>query len=83
MERSIGSYPFTVTYYLSRKDNASEPVPWANTVRSGEQAVEFYVDPSYDLSEFLADWTAPHEISHLSIPYVGRSNMWFSEGYAS
>ena len=29
------------------------------------------------------DWTAAHELSHLSIPFVGRSNMWFSEGYAS
>ncbi|MCO4805837.1 MAG: hypothetical protein KC456_04520 [Flavobacteriales bacterium] len=79
----LGDYPFEVTYYMHRRENASEPVPWANTIRNGEQGVEFYIDPTFDLKDFLDDWTAPHEIAHLSIPYVGKENMWFSEGYAS
>ena len=79
---TFGSYPFRVKLYIHRSD-ASEPVPWAETVRYGEQGVHFYVDPDYDLEDFQMDWTAAHELSHLSIPYVGRDNMWFSEGYAS
>ena len=31
---------------------------------------------------FLDDWTAPHEISHLSIPFLGREHSWFAKGYA-
>ncbi|GAB5539013.1 MAG: hypothetical protein Salg2KO_11160 [Salibacteraceae bacterium] len=79
----LGKYPFTVNYYIHRKDGAREPVPWANTVRDGEEGVHFHINPDFSLNDFLADWTAPHEISHLAIPYVGRENMWFSEGYAS
>ena len=37
----------------------------------------------YDLDAFLSDWTAQHEISHLSIPFMGSHNAWFSEGYAT
>ena len=80
--QTFGLYPFTVKLYIHRS-SAKEPVPWAETSRNGEQAVHFYVDPSYSLQDFQMDWTAAHEISHLSIPFVGRSNMWFSEGYAS
>jgi len=45
--------------------------------------VRFYINPDFDYEVLLADWTAPHEISHLSIPPVGRKNAWFAEGYAS
>ena len=83
VEATLGNYPFDVHYYLHRKDYASEPVPWAHTSRHFEQAVHFYVDPSYSLKAFLEDWTAPHEISHLSIPFIGKENSWFAEGYAT
>lgn len=79
----LGKYPFKVNIYMHRKNDAREPVPWANTVRDDEQGVHFHVDPSYPLKDFQEDWTAAHEISHLSIPYIGREHMWFSEGYAS
>jgi hypothetical protein len=80
--KTLGHYPFKVNYYLHRR-SSSEPVPWAHTERGSVQGVHFYVDPSFSLKSFQMDWTASHEISHLSIPFVGRSNMWFSEGYAS
>jgi len=31
----------------------------------------------------MEDWIAAHEISHLAIPHVGRSNSWFAEGFAT
>lgn len=83
VEQTIGVYPFQVQIYFHRANKSSEPVPWAHTDRNEEQAVHFHVDPSYNLQSFLNDWTAAHEISHLSIPYVGKEYSWFSEGYAS
>lgn len=79
----LGPYPFTVNIYMHRRNGGNEPVPWANTVRDGEQGVHFHVVMDYDLKDFQSDWTASHEISHLSIPHLGRENMWFAEGYAS
>jgi hypothetical protein len=72
-----------VSAYLHRRDGAREPVPWANTQRYRGQGVHFHVDPSYSLEAFRRDWTAPHELSHLILPYVGRQHAWFSEGFAS
>lgn len=82
-KQTIGIYQFDVHYYFYRS-NGNEPVPFAHTRRSGnKQSVHFYVNPKYTLQEFVGDWTAQHEISHLSIPFVGKKNMWFSEGYAT
>ena len=83
VQSTLGTYPFTIHFYMHRRDYANEPVPWAHTSRGSEQAVHFHVDPNYELKEFLADWTAPHEISHLSIPFLGKENSWFAEGYAT
>ena len=83
VESTLGIYPFDLNFYLYRRSGSHEPVPWANTQRNSGQGVNFHIDPSYSLESFLADWTAPHEISHLSLPYLGRSNAWFAEGYAS
>ncbi len=80
---TLGEYPFEVNLYLHRNENKNEPVPWAHTVRDDEEGVHFYVCADYSLGDFMNDWTAPHEISHLSIPYLGKKNLWFSEGYAS
>ena len=83
VSNTLGPYSFPVNYYIYEKRSSREPVPWANTLRSADQGVNFHIDPSFSLSDFQTDWTAPHEIAHLSLPFVGRSNMWFSEGYAS
>ena len=83
VEETLGVYPFEVHFYIHRRDGSREPVPWASTRRHSLQGVDFHIDPSYSLQSFLDDWTAPHEISHLSIPYLGRQHAWFAEGYAS
>lgn len=80
---TLGQYPLQVNLYIHLSDRDGQPVPWAHTVRHGEQGVHFYVNTDYPLSDFQQDWTAPHELSHLSIPFLGRENMWFAEGYAS
>ena len=59
----------------------SEPVPFGRVIRDGGEAVQFFIDPTRPLEEFLADWTATHEFSHLLLPYVG--DRWASEGFAT
>lgn len=82
--RLLGNYPFEVHYYFKRSESETEPIPWAHTVRKNKkQGVRFYINPNFGEDILHADWTAPHEISHLSIPYLGKENSWFSEGYAS
>lgn len=82
--RILGNYPFDVHYYFNRSYDKNEPIPWAHTLRNKkEQGVRFYINPDFEYEILLADWTAPHEISHLSIPSVGKENSWFAEGYAS
>lgn len=83
IENRIGEYPFEVHLFIYRKEGKGEPCPWANTWRYPNQQVHFHVDPSFSLEEFIADWTAPHEFSHLAIPYIGEEETWFSEGFAS
>ena len=83
VESAVGQYPFDVHIYFHRLEGRGEPVPWANTHRNHEEAIHFHVDPNYSESQLLADWTAPHELSHLLFPYVGRRYSWFAEGFAS
>ena len=78
----LGPYPFTMQLYIYRRP-ANEPVPWANTWRDKSQQIHFYVEPAFSLQQFTQDWTAYHEIAHLALPYLGRSNAWFAEGFAS
>ena len=84
----IGPYAAKAEVYLYRRDGAKEPVPWAHTDRGGDQQIRlqqlhFYVDPAFPLAQFLADWTAVHEFSHLALPLLDRADQWFAEGFAS
>lgn len=72
-----------VVYRSERRRKSNSPVPWAEPIRGGRQGIAFYVDPTRSLESFIADWTAPHEFSHLFIPYPGQSDLWLSEGFAS
>lgn len=83
VEDFVAPYPFDIHITFHRSTRGRGPVPWANTVRSRRQGVNFHVDPRHSLKELKADWTAAHELSHLLIPYLGKRNAWFAEGFAS
>lgn len=83
VESTVAPYPFDVHIHFHRLAGYDQPVPWANTDRWPRQSVHFHVDPEYPIDDFLADWTAPHELSHLLMPYLGREYSWFAEGFAS
>ena len=61
----------------------NEPTPWAYVVRGGNPAAHFFINQRRAMSEFFADWTAVHELSHLLLPYVNASDIWLSEGAAT
>ncbi|KAA3614962.1 MAG: hypothetical protein D8M58_10945 [Calditrichaeota bacterium] len=60
-----------------------EPVPFGMVVRGGGLSIQFNIDPSRPVEEFIADWTATHELSHSLLPYIKRKEMWLSEGLAT
>ncbi|GGA79388.1 hypothetical protein GCM10011369_21670 [Neiella marina] len=62
---------------------SNQAVPFARVKRGRIDGLVFYVDPSYPLEDFFADWKAPHEFAHLLIPYPGYDDIWLSEGLAS
>ena len=61
----------------------NEPAPWAYVVRGGYPAAHFFINQRRSVSEFFADWTAVHELSHLFLPYVNSDDIWLSEGVAT
>lgn len=83
VERLVGPFPMDVNVHMHRGASRREPVPWAHTRRGGTQAVHFHVDLRHQADAFRRDWTAPHELSHLILPYLGRRAAWFAEGFAS
>ena len=83
LESMTGPPPFPVHITFYRRDDASRPIPWANTTRGSRQGVNFHVNPDFPAEAFRDDWTASHELSHLLIPYLGRRHAWFAEGFAS
>jgi len=83
VESLVGAFPMDVRVHFHRRDGARQPVPWANTQRYRGQGVHLHVNPQFSLQAFRDDWTAPHELSHLMLPYLGRRHAWFAEGFAS
>ena len=61
----------------------NEPVPWAYVLRGGSPSAHFFINQRRPLEEFLTDWTAVHELSHMLLPYIRFEDAWLSEGTAS
>jgi hypothetical protein len=57
-------------------------VPFGQVIRDGGESVQLYVNQSMPMQDFLGDWTATHEFSHLMLPYINRKHKWISEGFA-
>ena len=83
VENLFGALPYTIEIHFYRKSTGNGPVPWANTDKRGTPSAHFHVNMRYAPEAFKKDWTAPHELSHLLFPYLGRDGMWFAEGIAS
>jgi hypothetical protein len=79
-----GSFPVTSAQLLvvpgARGD---EPVPWAYVLRGGAPSAHFFINQRRPATEFMTDWTAVHELSHLLLPYLRPEDAWLAEGTAS
>ena len=83
IENLLGGFPYDIEVHFHKHTGGNGPVPWANTNKRRIPAVHFHVNTKYSPYVFEKDWTAPHELSHLLFPYLGRDGMWFAEGIAS
>ena len=68
---------------VEKAASAGQPVPWGQVIRGREEGVLLQVNPEFSQAEFVSDWTAAHEFSHLFIPFPGNQDSWFSEGLAT
>jgi len=57
-------------------------VRFGRVIRDSGESIELFVNHDRPLEDFLSDWTATHEFSHLMLPYVDRRHRWISEGFA-
>lgn len=80
----FGKFPIDDAVVTVKKaQGASEPVPWGQVLRERIEGVNFHVNPGFSRADFMRDWTAAHEFSHLFIPFPGNKDSWFSEGLAT
>jgi len=63
-------------------DRSDGAVPFGRVIRDGGETVQFFINPERPIGEFLDDWTATHEFSHLMLPYLDKRHRWVSEGFA-
>jgi hypothetical protein len=61
---------------------SSSPVPFGRVIRDGGETVELFINPTMPQEDFLGDWTATHEFSHLMHPYLHSEYRWITEGLA-
>lgn len=66
----------------SNRWSSDRAVPFGRVIRDGGEVIELFVNQGKSLEEFMGDWTATHEFSHLMLPYVGSRHKWISEGFA-
>ena len=69
----------------SRTDSwstSTRAIRFGRVIRDGGESVELFVNHGMPPEDFLKDWTATHEFSHLMLPYVSRKHKWISEGFA-
>jgi len=71
--------PQVVVVPVNRGDGA---VPFGRVIRNGGETVQFFVNLERPIDEFMDDWTATHEFSHLMLPYLNKRHRWVSEGFA-
>lgn len=65
-----------------RRWSSNRAVPFGRVIRDGGEVVELFVNHGKPLEDFLRDWTATHEFSHLMLPYLDSRQRWVSEGFA-
>jgi hypothetical protein len=83
-ESTLGVYPFDMHLFFYKANRGDRPVGFGHTSRKNDvNEIHFYVNPEASFEDLRSDWTAPHEMSHLAIPFLGKKYKWFAEGFAT
>lgn len=61
----------------------SRPVAFGLVRRGGGASVMLLVHENADADELVSDWTAVHELTHLTMPLLKSGDAWLSEGVAT
>jgi len=77
---SIGSTSYAGRFFALLHPTA---VFGGDSARGQGNSIQLLVDPRRPLAEFVSDWTAIHELSHLMHPYLGDRGSWLAEGLAT
>lgn len=84
IESAFGQLPLSNANILVIPANSTKSaVPWGEVQRGGHPSVHFFINAKRPLQDFLQDWTASHELSHLFVPKISWRDRWLSEGIAS
>ena len=67
----------------TRSPGKPQPAPEAYVTRGGGPALRLMINQRRPQEEFIADWTATHELSHLFLPFINPDDAWLYEGVAS
>ncbi len=84
---TYGRFPNPLPFVIVMPIGTGRPlsksaVPFGRVIRDGGEAIELFVDQRKTREDFMSDWTATHEFSHLMLPYLGKRHKWISEGFA-
>jgi hypothetical protein len=76
-----GAFPVDeLQVVIAPTPRGEKPVPWAYVSRGGGPAIHLFAQGRYPEPEFMRDWTAVHEMSHLFLPYLEWGDAWLVEG---
>lgn len=82
-QSTLGEYPFNLAVHFHKSKSNDKPVSFGYSSRKKNSQIHLFVSTAFKLDELVADWTAQHEISHMAVPFMGKNDLWFSEGFAS
>lgn len=79
-----GKMPFARTHLiLVPIAGNSDSGVFGTTLRWGHGSIVLYLGADAEDAAFTGDWVAPHELFHLSNPYLWRRIPWFTEGFTT
>jgi hypothetical protein len=78
-----GRFPVERAMVVLVPAGGGEGIAFGNVGRGGGASVMLIVESGSTQEVLERDWVPPHEMSHLALPYVQRSDAWMSEGTAT
>ncbi len=80
-----GQFPINIedlTVSIDDEDGDSVGLGTTNA-EEGQASIEIRIGDDISKSRLMHDWTATHEMTHLAMPILGRTDRWVAEGMAT